>query len=205
MLDQVLNGQESKRVTGKRRMVDVFWLPFLHLLLTPPLPSPELSVSISKCECAQLCPALFVTLWVVACQVPLSRGFSRQEYWSGLPWSPSRGSSRPRDQTHVYYVSCIGSRVLYHLVPPRKPLPLLNFMVMTPAFCSTLSPMQLPLSEALRMTKINFQSFLQMVREKLRFNGDYWLFHFETKTLDFRNNGTWCNIWISCFCHLLFL
>ena len=23
--------------------------------------------------------------WTVACQVPLSMGFSRQEYWSGLP------------------------------------------------------------------------------------------------------------------------
>ena len=30
---------------------------------------------------------LFVTLWTVACQVPLSMGFSRQEYWSGLPCS----------------------------------------------------------------------------------------------------------------------
>ena len=28
---------------------------------------------------------LFVTLWTVACQAPLSIGFSRQEYWSGLP------------------------------------------------------------------------------------------------------------------------
>ena len=28
---------------------------------------------------------LFVTLWTVAHQVPLSMGFSRQEYWSGLP------------------------------------------------------------------------------------------------------------------------
>ena len=31
---------------------------------------------------------LFVTLWTVAHQVPLSMGFSRQEYWSGLPCSP---------------------------------------------------------------------------------------------------------------------
>ena len=26
-----------------------------------------------------------VTLWTVACQAPLTMGFSRQEYWSGLP------------------------------------------------------------------------------------------------------------------------
>ena len=29
---------------------------------------------------------LFVTLWTVACQAPLSMGFSSQEYWSGLPF-----------------------------------------------------------------------------------------------------------------------
>ena len=31
---------------------------------------------------------LFVTLWIVACQAPLSVGFYRQEYWSGLPCPP---------------------------------------------------------------------------------------------------------------------
>ena len=31
---------------------------------------------------------LFVTLWTVACQAPQSMGFSRQEYWSGLPRPP---------------------------------------------------------------------------------------------------------------------
>ena len=30
---------------------------------------------------------LFATLWTVACQALLSMGFSRQEYWSGLPFS----------------------------------------------------------------------------------------------------------------------
>ena len=33
---------------------------------------------------------LFATLWTVAYQASLSMGFSRQEYWSGLP-SPSPG------------------------------------------------------------------------------------------------------------------
>ena len=28
---------------------------------------------------------LFATPWTVACQAPLSVGFFRQEYWSGLP------------------------------------------------------------------------------------------------------------------------
>ena len=33
---------------------------------------------------------LFATPWTVALQAPLSMGFSRQEYWSGLPF-PSPG------------------------------------------------------------------------------------------------------------------
>ena len=36
------------------------------------------------------CVQLFVTLWTVAYQAPLSMEFSRQEYWSGLPF-PSPG------------------------------------------------------------------------------------------------------------------
>ena len=31
---------------------------------------------------------LFVTPWTVACQAPLSMEFSRQGYWSGLPFPP---------------------------------------------------------------------------------------------------------------------
>ena len=31
---------------------------------------------------------LFATPWTVAYQDPLSMGFSRQEYWSGLPFPP---------------------------------------------------------------------------------------------------------------------
>ena len=38
---------------------------------------------------AKSCPTL-VTPWTVALQAPLSLAFSRQEYWSGLPF-PSPG------------------------------------------------------------------------------------------------------------------
>ena len=41
--------------------------------------------------CAVLsCVWLFATPWTVACQAPRSMEFSRQEYWSGLPY-PSPG------------------------------------------------------------------------------------------------------------------
>ena len=36
------------------------------------------------------CARLFVTLWIIAGQAPLSMGFYRQEYWSVLPF-PSSG------------------------------------------------------------------------------------------------------------------
>ena len=41
------------------------------------------------CLVTKSCPTL-VTPWTIACQVPLSMGFPRQEYWSGLPF-PSPG------------------------------------------------------------------------------------------------------------------
>ena len=45
--------------------------------------------------------------WTVTHQGPLSTEFSREEYWSGLPYPFSRGSSWPRDWTRV---SCIAGR-----------------------------------------------------------------------------------------------
>ena len=38
---------------------------------------------------------LFATLWTVACQAPLSMGFSRQEYWTGLSCPPSGDLPNP--------------------------------------------------------------------------------------------------------------
>ena len=41
-----------------------------------------------SCSLSRVC--LFATPWTVAYQAPLSMGFCRQEYWSGLPF-PSPG------------------------------------------------------------------------------------------------------------------
>ena len=43
---------------------------------------------------------LFVTLWTVAVQAPLSMGFSRQEYWSGLLCSPPGDLPDPGIKAH---------------------------------------------------------------------------------------------------------
>ena len=40
------------------------------------------------------CPTL-ATPWTVTCQAPLSIGFSRQEYWSGLPFLSPEDLSDP--------------------------------------------------------------------------------------------------------------
>ena len=42
---------------------------------------------LSRFSCVWLC----VTPWTIAHQAPLSKGFSRQEYWSGLPF-PTPGN-----------------------------------------------------------------------------------------------------------------
>ena len=39
---------------------------------------------------------LFVTPWTVALQASLSMGFSKQEYWSGLPFPSPGDLSDPR-------------------------------------------------------------------------------------------------------------
>ena len=44
---------------------------------------------------AQSCPTLS-SPWTVACQAPLSLGFSRQECWSGLPFPSPGDLSHPR-------------------------------------------------------------------------------------------------------------
>ena len=41
------------------------------------------------------CVQLFAILWTVAHQAPLFMGFSRQEYWSGLPCPPPVGLPDP--------------------------------------------------------------------------------------------------------------
>ena len=54
----------------------------------------------------QLC----VTLWTTAYQAPLSMGFSRQEYWSGLPCPPPEDLPNPgiEPKTHVFLPALAG-------------------------------------------------------------------------------------------------
>ena len=61
----------------------------------------------------------FATPWTLAYQALLSMGFSRQEYWNGLPFPSSGGSSWPRDWTCVFYIDrwvfvCLFVCLFYH-------------------------------------------------------------------------------------------
>ena len=53
------------------------------------------------------------TPYTVACQAPLSMEFSRQEYWSGLPFPPPGDLPDPGDRTSVSCIPCIGRWILY--------------------------------------------------------------------------------------------
>ena len=69
--------------------------------------------------CAQLLSRVqvFVTPWTVAHQAPLSTGFSKQEYWSGLPCPPPGGLPDPGIElrSFVLQVDSLPSE------PPGKP------------------------------------------------------------------------------------
>ena len=65
---------------------------------------------------------LFMILWTVAHQAPLSTGIFQARILETVAISSSRGSSPLRDLTHVPSVSCIDRQVLYHLCPLGSPL-----------------------------------------------------------------------------------
>ena len=57
---------------------------------------------------------LFSTPRTIARQAPLSMGFSRQEYWSGLPCLPPGDLPNPGIEHTSLYISSIDRQVLYH-------------------------------------------------------------------------------------------
>ena len=59
----------------------------------------------------------FVAPWAVACQAPLSVGFPRQEYWSGLPFPPPGHLPSPG----IELMSSALAGGFFTLEPPGKP------------------------------------------------------------------------------------
>ena len=56
--------------------------------LPDPHPIPLVTTALFSVICVLICIWLIATPWTVARQAPLSMGFSRQEYWSGLSCPP---------------------------------------------------------------------------------------------------------------------
>ena len=63
------------------------------------------------------CVPLVATLWTVAGQAPLSMGFPRQEYWSGLPFPSAR--DLPDPEIEFRSLALLTDSLLSE--PPRKP------------------------------------------------------------------------------------
>ena len=65
---------------------------------------------------------LFVTPWTVARQAPLSMGFAREEYWSGLLCPLSADLLDPgTERESLMSPASVGG--LLTLIPPEKPRP----------------------------------------------------------------------------------
>ena len=64
---------------------------------------------------------LFATLWTAPCQAPLSMGFSRQEYWSGLQ-VPTPGNLLDPGIEPVSLTSAALASGSLPLAPPGKPI-----------------------------------------------------------------------------------
>ena len=85
---------------------------FLYALSPVPLCLSHPHSPLAMCVCESLSRVrLFVTQWTIACQVTLSMRFSRQEYWSGLPF-PSPGDL-PIQGSNPGPPHC--RQILYHL------------------------------------------------------------------------------------------
>ena len=66
------------------------------------------------------CVQLFVILWTVACQAPLSMGFSRQEYWNGLPFLPPGDLPNPGIEPESFESPALAGS-FFTTEPPGKP------------------------------------------------------------------------------------
>ena len=82
-----------------------------------------LALSPKECMCvcsvAKLCPNLLRPYGVVAHQAPLSMGFSRQEYWSALPFPSPRDLLEPGIKLRVLHWQA-GSLSWSHQEAPLK-------------------------------------------------------------------------------------
>ena len=88
-----------------------------------------LSLIVYICVCAQLLSYawLFSTPWTVAHKAPLSMEFSRQEFWSMLPFPTPGDFSDPQSKPSLLASPALAGR-FFTTTPPEKPLIVLAFV-----------------------------------------------------------------------------
>ena len=76
------------------------------------------------------CVWLFVTPWTIAHYAPLSMGFSRQKYWSGLPFPSPGDLSKSGIQVNLHLLCILHWQVSsLQLGPPGKPIYIFNIYI----------------------------------------------------------------------------
>ena len=98
----------------------IHWVTQSQTLLKRLSSSSSISLEFGVQPCPDLCCAwllspvlLFVTLWTVAHQAPLSMEFSRQEYWSRLPCPPPGDLPNPGTEPQSPTLWSIYSQIHY--------------------------------------------------------------------------------------------
>ena len=85
-----------------------------HFLLQWRKVKSENEVSLSRVR-------LFATPWTAAYQAPPSMGFSRQEYWNGMPFHMEwKCKSKPQWDTTSWLLGCLPSKKAKQQKPARK-------------------------------------------------------------------------------------
>ena len=84
------------------------------------MPVIGLGSTLLEYACVLSCIRFFATPWTVAHQAPLSIGFPRQEYWSGLPFSPPGDLPYPGTEPVSLKSPALAGR-FFGTAPPGKP------------------------------------------------------------------------------------
>ena len=89
-------------------------LSYIFLLLET-VPAHNVCVCVGAHVCTYMLSHvwLFVTPWAIACQALLAIGFTRQEYWSGLPFPPPGDLPNPGIKPTCLVLSFIGRLIFY--------------------------------------------------------------------------------------------
>ena len=125
---------------GSVRFYTPVFLPQISYLTQLPI-STYYTHSKRVCVCSFSHVWFLVILWTVAHQAPLSMGFSRQEYWSGLPCPPPGDLPNPITEPASPTLQVDSSPPLSHLGSTLDSIASLNisFTFLPPCLCTSYS------------------------------------------------------------------